>query len=193
LQRCHRLTIAFGGGESCLSLDHRKGIKNRLSVAVSRSILLLGVGVYTGRDEEIADESLSVTFDRTTNSVDVHQECGEVVAHAEATATTADARRMLSEVGHIPNTCTVWLGDVCVLEANERYDVEHNLWPTDVRNHFSGWPITVIGAEVWTCYGKGGGPEVITNGVRFTFGQSTKGRRCCFEEGQMPFFWFWKM
>ena len=100
--------------------------------------------------------------------------------------------------GHIPHTETVWLKDQrCVLVPGENYELEHNLRPTDVINHFSGWPVTVTGAELWTCCGSGGEDRVTTpGGTAFFFSQSTLtgGRsRCCLREGQMPYLRFWKL
>ena len=71
--------------------------------------------------------------------------------------------------------------------------------PTDVRNHFSGWPVTVIGADLWTCSGKApdGKLSVEADGVLFTFAESrlpaVGGARSCLEEGQLPHLWFWKL
>jgi len=41
---------------------------------------------------------------------------------------------------------------------------------------FSGWPITVLGAELWTCYGamEEGETTISSNGVKFTFSESKR-------------------
>ncbi len=80
-------------------------------MSVSSAVILTGVGVYTGSDAEIADESLHVTFDRTTDSVRVvNSESAEEVASAQSTMTTAEARAALKFEGHIPCTCDIWFG-----------------------------------------------------------------------------------
>ena len=48
----------------------------------------------------------------------------------------------------IPHTMTVFLDKPLLIEANQDYDIEHNLIPTDVTNHFSGAPITLMGADL---------------------------------------------
>ena len=192
---CERLRLGTGGE----NLDHRRGIKNRVRVAVSAPVLFLGAGVYTGRDENIADERVHVTFDRTTDTVSVYTAEGKRVAELEQTMTTADARRAIRDPGHIPHTMTVWARDQrCILRPGEDYELEHNLRPTDVINHFSGWPVTVTGAEVWTCCGSGGEDRVTSHGVTFFFSESTSSRgggrsRCCLREGQIPYLRFWKL
>ena len=94
------------------------------------------------------------------------------------------------------------------------------LWqPTDVKNFFSGWPITRLGADLWTCYGRPKGTELTPTwsntygldgyeratiplstsdsrthpefGLEFSSATRRQGR-CCLEEGQMPFFLLWK-
>ena len=94
------------------------------------------------------------------------------------------------------------------------------LWqPTDVKNFFSGWPITRLGADLWTCYGRPKGTELTPTwsntygldgyervtiplstsdsrthpefGLEFSAATRRQGR-CCLEEGQMPFFLLWK-
>ena len=96
---------------------------------------------------------------------------------------------------------TVWaIADQCrVLRPGEKYELEHNLRPTDVINHFSGWPVTVTGAEVWTCCGIGGEDRVTSHKVTFFFSESSGsprsgGRsRCCLREGQIPYLRFWRL
>ena len=56
-------------------LDHRRGVKNVLGVTPGvGGVLLLGVGVFGGEDEEVLDEEAVITFDRTTTKVTVYQE-----------------------------------------------------------------------------------------------------------------------
>ena len=94
-------------------------------------------------------------------------------------------------VGRIANTTTIWLERPIWLERGVSYDIEHSLRPTDVKNHFSGFPFTVAGAELWTCFGRSIDP-LVDEGVAFSFGKSSQGGRCCLEEGQIPFLKFWK-
>ena len=54
----------------------------------------------------------------------------------------------------IPHTMTIFLDKPFLIETGQDYDIEHNLIPTDVTNHFSGAPITLQGADLWTCYGR---------------------------------------
>ena len=54
----------------------------------------------------------------------------------------------------IPHTMTTFLDKPFQIECGQDYDIEHNLIPTDVKNHFSGAPITLQGADLWTCYGR---------------------------------------
>ena len=93
----------------------------------------------------------------------------------------------------LPNTKLIPLSPPCVLESDILYDLEHTLRPTDVTNHFSGYPITSLGADVWTCYGIGGENEVKVRNVTFRIGNSQRGGRSCFLEGQLPFFVFWTL
>ena len=178
-------------------LDHRRGIKNRVRVAVSTPVLFLGFGVYTERDELIADEQAHGTFDRTTDTVSVYTAEEKRVAEVEQISTIADLRKGLRDPWHIPHTMTVW-DQPCVLRPGENYELEHNLRPTDVINHLSGWPVTVTGAEVWTCCGSGGEDRVTSHDVTFLFSKSSSSRggglsRCCLREGQIPYLRFWKL
>ena len=188
---CERLRL----GAVAANLDHRRGIKNRVRVAVSAPVLFIGAGVYTGEDER----DHHVTFDRTTHTVSIYTAEGKRVAEIEHTTTTSDLRKAVGDAGHIPHTITLWAGDqCCVLRPGENYELEHNLRPTDVINHFSGWPVTVTGAEVWTCSGSGGEDRVTSHDVTFFFSESSSSRgggrsRCCLREGQIPYLRFWKL
>ena len=66
--------------------------------------------------------------------------------------TKTEARRP----GRVVHTMIVWFERPPFVERNEAVEVEHNLMPTDVTNHFSGAPITLLGADVWTCFGDSG-------------------------------------
>ena len=90
----------------------------------------------------------------------------------------------------IPHTMTVFLDKPLLIEANQDYDIEHNLIPTDVTNHFSGAPITLMGADLWTCYGKR--YEKDHKGF-FDFKSVNERRRgrCSLEEGQFPYLLYW--
>ena len=131
--------------------------------------------------------------------------------------TTAEAKHALRQPSHVPNTNPVWLPIPCLLEPFTIYDIEHSLKPTDVTNHFSGYPITKLGAELWTCYGNGGQKEVValagedteeekkkndqrwsnsssrSSATVFRFSPSRRAGRCCVEEGQIPTLFFWKL
>ena len=107
---------------------------------------------------------------------------------------TAEAKAATNSPTHVPNTNPVWFRHPCVLEPCTIYDLEHNLKPTDVTNHYSGYPITKLGAELWTCYGKGGLEEITAdNGTKFRFSPSRRAGRCCVEEGQIPTIYFWNL
>ena len=54
---------------------------------------------------------------------------------------------------NIPNAMTIWLDEPVLMLNNIPYEVEHHLVPTDVVNHCTGWPLTTMGADLWTCYG----------------------------------------
>ncbi len=150
---------------------------------------------------QVLDESLHVTFDRATDSVEVTGAGdGERKAYAEVTMTIEQARRELRRDkerirARIPNTYTMWFKRPPRLEAREVVDLRHNLSPTDVSNHFTGAPFTVLGAELWTCYGSTpeGRTTFRSHGVEFRFAKSALKGRCCLEEGQMPYLRFWKL
>ena len=46
---------------------------------------------------------------------------------------------------------TIFLDKPFLIETGQDYDIEHNLSLTDVTNYFSGAPITLMGADLWTC------------------------------------------
>ncbi len=69
----------------------------------------------------------------------------------------------LLKAARTPHTQTVWLKPPCRLEADERVTIQHNLSPSDVTNHFTGAPFTLLGAELWTCYGCEGRKVEVAN------------------------------
>ena len=85
---------------------------------------------------------------------------------------------------------TTFLDKPLLMESDQDYDLEHNLIPTDVTNHISGAPITILGADLWTCYGNRCEKD---NKGFFTFKSVEERRRgrCSFEEGQLPYFLYW--
>jgi hypothetical protein len=157
-------------------------------------VLLVGVGVYTGKDEDLFDPENHITFDRSTTTVRVY-EGDQMLTSAVVVVDTAKAREEAKAPGRIPNMSPVWLMPPCELEASSttEYSVEHSLMPTDVTNHYSGFPITKLGAELWTCYGDGGRDREEVAGVKFSFGASSRGGRCCLGEGQLPLLYFWPL
>lgn len=122
----------------------------------------------------------------------VWRQDGGLVASTEIVKTTDQARREARcKGGRIANTHFVQLKGPCTLESGTNYTIEHSLKPTDVTNHFSGYPITNLGAELWTCYGIGGQAEQTSSRVKFFFSPGNRGGRSCVEEGQLPFLHFW--
>lgn len=124
----------------------------------------------------------------------LQQPGNKVINTTEQIMTTEEARKASKCPSHVLNTNPVWLKPPCPMEALVIYDIEHSLKPTDVTNHFSGYPITKLGAELWTCYGNGGTKEVQGEGsTMFRFSQSRRAGRCCLEEGQIPVLLYWKL
>ena len=109
---------------------------------------------------------------------------------------TEEGRRLVKK--KIPNkvkhTMNVWLDDPIILEKNVGYEIEHNVLPTDVQNHFSGYPITTLGADLWTCHGSTKTPVVTSSDAQFLFSDpfGITGRSCLWE-GQIPYLRFWKL
>ena len=65
-QICKRLDYA---GDA---LHHKRNIRNVLRLKISpEPVLLLGVGVYNGNEEELFDPEAIITFDRTTTSIKI--------------------------------------------------------------------------------------------------------------------------
>ena len=175
---CQRLNLQ----KDC-SLDHRKNVKNVLGLSVDTDALLIGVGVYGGDDDELFDQSLTITFDRSTTKITLYRLNDQFISEAESTTSTEEARNLVRKRDSSifpPHTHTIYFPrPYPLLEKDLEYRLEHNLRPTDVLNHYSGAPFTKLGAEVWTCLGNGGNPriEVEDFGINFNFfciGQSQR-------------------
>lgn len=166
-----------------------------MNIKVDRPVILVGIGVYGGTDEDLFDETLNVTFDRTTTTVKVYDNSGLVgdteviVSNSEAKTLAKDPKRRLKNAFDIDFRKPIPLSPALT------YDLEHSLIPTDVTNHYSGWPITRLGAELWTCYGRRAyeGSTCEASKVKFEFAESSQGGRCCAEEGQIPYLLFWRL
>ena len=80
-----------------------------------------------------------------------------LTSHLQSVVTTIEeARRNVTARGHLPHTEHLRLGLPVKLARNVWYDLEVVFFPSDVTNHYSGYPVTTCGAEVWTCWGRGG-------------------------------------
>ena len=55
---CKRLTYHPGDD----AMEHRKALRNSLSVMVDKEVLLQGVDTYTGEDNNTLDETVPVSF-----------------------------------------------------------------------------------------------------------------------------------
>ena len=156
------------------------------------SAVITAFGVYTGHTTDLLDEDATIVFDRTTTTINVWNESGSLISTQTLIQNTQDARSFaLSNDVITPHTMTVFMEKPFTVEAEEKYDVEHNLVPTDVTNHYSGAPITLMGADLWTCYGS----SAAENGKLgifqfFTVGERRRGR-CCLYQGQIPFILYW--
>jgi hypothetical protein len=142
-------------------------------------------------------------FDRCTSQLTVYQGAALLARVVEVT-TVAEARAAIQAPGHRPNTGLLRLlapvrldrsdpGLPPALPRDTEYTLELVLFPTDVTNHYSGAPFTRCGAEVWTCYGRGGQEQVGHRGTNFTFGPGGRGGRSCLGEGQLPGVLYWPL
>lgn len=174
------------------ALEHKRSIRNSISVECSQDTLLVGVYSYTVNDKEILDDSVVGTFDRITTTLSIWQD-NELLAQKAKITTSKDGKAAVLKPGHVPNMRFVALDQPIVLNRNETYDVELNLLPTDVTNHYSGWPITRTGADVWTCWGKSSKSVVSVGGVDLRFSSSSRGGRDCLKEGQIPRLVIWPL
>ena len=174
------------------ALHHKRNIKNVLSLrATVKPFLLCGVGVYSGIDEDVLDPDAVITFDKTTTSVSVWRD-GKLVAEQTITMDTNQARKYINvRKSKLPkHTVEVHFPRPVILELNQVFEVAHSLSPTDVKNHFSGWPVTICGADLWTCYG-----QLKANhhrGLVFAKASEIQGRSCL-NEGQLPYFFVWEL
>ena len=128
--------------------------------------------------------------DRSTTTINIWSvsDKSNLLATRTIVTNTAEARANI-KVAWVPHTMAVQLQPPLCVQAQETVDVEHNLQPTDVTNHFSGQPFTLLGADLWTCYGNANQ----TRSELFTFssvGDRRRGR-CCLTEGQLPYVLFW--
>ena len=198
MKMCERL--AYDGD----ALHHKRSIRNVLGLQIlPDSILLLGIGVYIGNEEELFDPDARITFDRTTDTVNIYEvdkdtEKPILISSKSVTMNTEEAKILVKKKkqNRLTNTMTIWLDDEAViLHKNATYEFEHNITPTDVVNHYSGWPITTLGADLWTCYGIAKSFMVESHGTNFMFQEpfGLKSGRSCLAEGQIPYFIFWKL
>ena len=198
---CERLTYEGTG------LHHKRSIRNVLRVEISPDpIILLGVGVYNGEEEELLDPDAIITFDRCSTSIKIlltepndnprKPYSYELLSHKTLVMNTEEGIKLVKKKfpNKIKHTMTVWLDNPVILENNVGYEIEHNILPTDVQNHFSGYPITTLGADLWTCHGTTKDLTVLSNDVQFSFSDPLciTGRSCLWE-GQIPYLRFWKL
>merc|ERR1712107_409734 len=152
---------------------------------VNSEIKFQGILIYTGNDKEILDLSVPVVFERVTTELSLICD-SNVLATKTSITTIQESRRKIRDLDHIIHTDQLLLDLPVTLSRDTWYDLELRMYPTDVTNHYSGFPITTCGAEIWTCYGKNGNATVDTYGVQFRFSESLQGGRCCLIEGQIP-------
>ena len=180
-------------------MHHRRSIWNNISIDVKAGMVIIGFGVYTGHDKDIMDLDLTVVFDRTTTTINIWKvqgsAAGSLVASQSVIITTAMARAKIlqKDENHVlDHTRTIFLSNPFCLSEAEKIDVEHNLIPTDVTNHFSGQPFTLMGADLWTCYGiPAATDDAKANFFSFSSVGSRRRGRCSLHEGQLPYILFW--
>ena len=198
---CERLSYEGTG------LYHKRSIKNVLRFKIAPDpIILLGVGVYNGEEEELLDPNAIITFDRCTTSIKIwlitpsdnpkKEYSTTLLSCKTLTMNTEEGRKLVKTKiqNKVKHTMNVWLDAPVILEKNVGYEIEHNILPTDVQNHFSGYPITTLGADLWTCHGSTKTSLVTSCGTQFTFSDplGITGRSCLWE-GQIPYLRFWKL
>jgi len=156
-----------------------------LQFSVDRPTYFHGILVFTGEDKDILDLSVPVVFERVTSKLTLN--LGEHLITQQTSITTIqEARKNVKEKGHIKNIDSLLLEAPVYLQRDSWYDLELNIFPTDVTNHYSGYPITTCGAEIWTVFGENGESEYQCCGTIFRFQESAKSGRSCFLEGQIP-------
>ena len=182
----HRLTLK----ENDL-LHHKRNIWNTLCIEPQGNFLLLGFGVYTGRDDELFDKDANIVFDRCTTTINILRSNGEILSTQTIIVDTEMAKK-IARKSIFKNCMSVFLDVPLLLKKGEKYDIEHNLLPTDVSNHFSGYPITKLGADLWTCYGLK--KEIFDFGfMKFSSVEDRRRGRCSLEIGQMPYIVYWPL
>lgn len=198
---CKRLTYEGTG------LHHKRSIRNVLRLEIAPDpIILLGVGVYNGEEEELLDPEAIITFDRCTTTVKLWMTkpsddprktySFKLLSNKILVMNTEEGIKLVKKKfsNKIKHAMTVWLDKPVILEKDVGYEIEHTILPTDVENHFSGYPITTLGADLWTCHGSTKTTSVTSNDVHFNFSDplSITGRSCLWE-GQIPYLRFWKL
>ncbi len=157
-------------------------------------LIMTGVGVFLGDFQELLDQDATIVFDRTTTTINIwHAKTQKQISTQTLIMDTNQARRhALKNQVVVPNSMSVFLDRPLILGQGEMYDIEHNLLPTDVTNHFSGYPITLMGADLWTCYGQAifDDQDKLQPMIFSRVGERRRGR-CSFLEGQLPYFLFW--
>ena len=162
--------------------------------------------MYNGNEKELLDPEAMITFDKTTTTIKIwstpqnehktKNNCEKLLSDRILIVNTEQARKLAREkfANKVKHTMTVWLDEPLLLNNNVSYEIEHNIFPTDVKNQYSGWPITVLGAELWTCYGTTKSLLSVSNEITFTFSDPMfKSGRSCLWEGQIPYFMFWTL
>ena len=94
------------------------------------ALVLTGVGLFTGNDEDILDLEANVTFDRTTATISCwDSESSEPISETSLTMTTDQARKAVkSRPPEYPaHTMALYLKKPIVLEPGINYEIEHNL------------------------------------------------------------------
>ncbi|XP_023320130.1 uncharacterized protein LOC111695150 [Eurytemora carolleeae] len=162
-----------------------------MRMSVNREILLYGVYLYTANDKDILDESIESTFDRTTTLIRIFKN-EETLLAQEDVCTGEQARAEVRSPNHRPHLRYHRFNQPVRIYRDSWYDIEHSLFPTDVLNHYSGWPITRCGAELWTCYGQNGKELSQVENITFRFcRKNQRSGRDCTIEGQIPILVFW--
>lgn len=136
-------------------------------------------------------ESQNYDFSRwdTITTVNVWSHDGGLVSTQTLILDNIESRKLALESQEEHTMCP-YLDVPFVGAKGCSYDVEHSICPTDLEYHFSGAPFTLLGADLWTCYGS---INQKTKGNFFNFSSVGERRagRCCLEQGQIPYFLFW--
>ena len=119
-------------------LHHKRNIRNTLGIRQTATspcqhqsaLVLTGVGLFTGNDEDILDLEANVTFDRTTATISCwDSESSDPISETSLTMTTDQARKAVkSRPPEYPaHTMALYLKKPIVLEPGISYEIEHNL------------------------------------------------------------------